>query len=439
MVVRRRVTGWLLALGLAGSVSLLAQPDDPGVLVQAQFADLLFGDARYRDAIDFYERAYAGSVGDLRTSMGRGLVKSLLRSAEFKRARVAAAALVDEAPEDAEALALLGDARWSAGQFDGAEQAYGESLARRPEQARALNGMARGFDSRGRPDEALDYARRAVAAGPREPEFHHTLGFVLQRQRRYPEAALAYTNYSNLLPNKDSSEIAAWARQQITFLRSFGDRQPLAVKSGTEGVVHTVPFKVRNNKIVVSGKVNGRGEMDFVLDTGSEMTVVSKRTAQRQGIAPVVYTLSAGVGGVGLRGLMVGTMERLPGRHARRRPGADPDQESATGGIADPGGRELLADRVRLLGAYRLHAPSHHHGARPSAADADFVLPLRVHRLAMITGHVNGATAVPFVLDTGGEVVSISRSTADAINVVPRRRIGLLVYGTSGWTRRRSC
>lgn len=311
MLARRRVSGWLVALGIASSVTLWAQADEPRALVQAQFADLLFGDGRYRDAIDVYERAYAASEGTLHTLMGRGLVKSLLRSAEFKRARAVAAVLAEEAPEDAEALALLGDTRWSAGNFDAAEQSYRESLARNPTQPRALSGMARGLDSRGRLDEALEYARRAVEAGPREPEFHHTLGFVLERHRRFPEAALAYTNYSNLLPNKDTSEVAAWARQRIKFLNSFGQRQPFEVKSGTEGVVHTLPFKLRKDKIIVTATVNGRGEMDFVLDTGAEMTVVSTRTAQRYGIAPVVYTLSAGVGGVGLRGLMVGTMARL--------------------------------------------------------------------------------------------------------------------------------
>jgi zinc transporter ZupT len=41
---------------------------------------------------------------------------------------------------------------------------------------------------------------------------------------------------------------------------------------------------------------------------------------------------------------------------------------------------------------------------------------------------------VNFVVDTGGEVISISLTTAGAIQPVPAgRRIALRVYGTSGW------
>lgn len=429
----RRLSGWMAVLTVAGAVSVLAAAEDPASLVKAQLADLLYGDGRFRDAIDAYDAAYAAASGPLRVAMGRGLVKSLLRSGEFRRARTTAAELADTAPDDAEVLALLGDTRWSAGQFAAAEQAYAAALAADADQARAISGMARALDSRGRPDEALEHARRAVGLAPREPEFHHTLGFVLERQRRYPEAALAYTNYSNLLPNKDNSEMAAWARQQVRFLKSFDDRVPLAARGDADQKVHTVPFRLRKDKIVVTAKVNGRAEMDFILDTGAEMTVVSRRVAQRYGVQPVVYTLSAGVGGVGLRGLMVGTMDRLqigslvidqvPTLIKNPPLQGLPTQEVESFSPLAMGFSVRIDYRRRLLTMARV---------LPEAA-ADFVLPMRLHRLATVTGSVNGKTSVPFVIDTGGEVLSISRSTADAIAVVPPRHIGLKVYGTSGW------
>lgn len=431
--VRRRVTWGLFGLALVGSVTVMASKDDAAVLVQAQLGDLLYGDARFRDAIDAYQRAYDGADGALRATVGRGLVKSLLRSAEFKRARTMAAELVDASPDDPETLALLGDTRWSAGQFDAAEQAYREALAKDAEQPRALSGMARALDSRGQQDESLELARRAVTLAPREPEYHHTLGFVLERLRRYPEAALAYTNYSNLLPNKDHSEMAAWARQQITFLKSFDNRVPIEPRGDAGQKVHTIPFRVRKDKIIVTAKVNGRAEMDFVLDTGAEMTVVSQRTAQRYGVTPIVYTLSAGVGGVGLRGLMIGTMDRfevgtlivdrVPTLIKNPPLQGLPTQEVESFSPLAMGFSVHIDYRRRVLTIAR----------ELPAAEADFVLPMRVHRLATVTGRVNGDAAVPFVIDTGGEVISISQSTADVINVVPPRRIALKVYGTSGW------
>ena len=65
----------------------------------------------------------------------------------------------------------------------------------------------------------------------------------------------------------------------------------------------------------------------------------------------------------------------------------------------------------------------------------DTELPLRMYRLATVRGIVNGRPAT-FVIDTGGEVISISSSTAGGLDT-PKdvRRIPLKVYGTSGWDK----
>jgi gag-polyprotein putative aspartyl protease len=66
---------------------------------------------------------------------------------------------------------------------------------------------------------------------------------------------------------------------------------------------------------------------------------------------------------------------------------------------------------------------------------ADVTLGLRHHRLAMVRGLINGTRPTYFVVDTGGEVISISTATAQALAAVPARKIALKVYGTSGWDR----
>ena len=51
-------------------------------------------------------------------------------------------------------------------------------------------------------------------------------------------------------------------------------------------------------------------------------------------------------------------------------------------------------------------------------------------------GTVNGSLPVTFVVDTGGELISISDATAGRIQPeTPYRRIPLRVYGTSGWDK----
>ena len=60
---------------------------------------------------------------------------------------------------------------------------------------------------------------------------------------------------------------------------------------------------------------------------------------------------------------------------------------------------------------------------------------MRHHRLSLVKGLINEQHPTYFVVDTGGEVISISIATAEAINAQPARKIGLRVYGTSGWDR----
>ena len=60
---------------------------------------------------------------------------------------------------------------------------------------------------------------------------------------------------------------------------------------------------------------------------------------------------------------------------------------------------------------------------------------MRVHRLAMVRGLLNSKHPTYFVVDTGGEVISISSETAQTLPASPFRRIPLRVWGTSGWDR----
>ena len=67
---------------------------------------------------------------------------------------------------------------------------------------------------------------------------------------------------------------------------------------------------------------------------------------------------------------------------------------------------------------------------------ADIEMPMRFHRLAVVRGVVNQEHPKSFVVDTGGEVISISLGTATDLNMRPVRHIPLRVYGTSGWDAR---
>ena len=403
--------------------------------LQFQLASLLFEETRYREAVDAFERATQTDDPALEVRARKGKVRSALRIAEFDLARTEAEGLRKQAPGDAEALSLHGDALWSFGLFDEADRAYSDAVRLEPGSSRARFGRARTLAALNKLDESLDLALAASAAAPRDGEIHSLVGDLYRRLNRYDQAANAYTSYINLLPNKDRSEKAAWARAQVEFLESFEGVVPAEMdESDLEGL-HTLPFKLVKDKIIVQARVNGSRPQDFVLDTGSEETVISRETAQRERIRPVTYTLSAGVGEVGLRGLQLSRLRSLDLGTLQVRNVPVLVKNPALRGIPKREGESFspLALGLSMLIDYEKQLLTI--GRTLPEMRADFRLPMRLHRLAMVRGMLNDTHPAYFVVDTGGEVISISADTARSLPPSPHRRIPLRVWGTSGWDR----
>jgi len=401
--------------------------------IQLQLADLLIAEERFPEALEAFARAKDGATPEQLFRARQGTVLSQLRLARFADARVEAELALAESPDDPEAIVMGGEALWAAGLFDEAEQAFEDGLALDPNVPRGHHGRAKALMSRNRLDEALEVAQHALSLSPRDGEFHHTVGSLYERMHRFEEAAVAFGDYVNLLPNKDQSDRAAWSRAQIRFLLSFGRRVPFDMAPDVAEKLHTVPFRLVRDKIIVRAKVNGGREVDFVVDTGAEQTVVSREIARRQNVQPVVYTLSAGVGEVGLRGLQIGRIDSLEIGSLEIENVPCLIKNPPLTGIPT---REVesfspLAAGLSVTVDYERRRLTF--GRRIADAPADVELPLRQHRLVTVRGTVNDQDA-SFVVDTGGEVISISSQTASTLNYRPLvRRLPLRVYGSSGW------
>src|SRR5205085_10164921 len=62
---------------------------------------------------------------------------------------------------------------------------------------------------------------------------------------------------------------------------------------------------------------------------------------------------------------------------------------------------------------------------------ADFELPLRLYRLETVQGTLEGSRKANFVIDTGGQVISISQATASSLGRPSARKIAIKVWGMS--------
>ena len=403
--------------------------------LQFQLGTLLFEETRYREALEAFRKAVNADSKTLAIQARMGVVKSALRLGEFVEAQKEANTLKLQAPRQADVIAMHADALWSAGLFDEAHQEFKDALAVQPDLSRGHHGLARALASQNKLEEALNEAQMALKLAPRDEEIHHTVGSIFERMRRYEQAAAAYGNYVNLLPNKDRSDKAAWSRSQIRFLRSFGEREPIAIEEDAANNLHTVDFRIIDDKVIVKARVNGGRPQDFVLDTGSELTTISRQTASSAVVRPITYTLSAGVGEVGLRGLQLGRLDTFEIGTLKLSNVPTLIKAPALRGIPK---RETESFSPLALGLsmtidYATHKLSV--GRRLPEEHAEFTLPMRHHRLSLVRGLLNNKRPTYFVVDTGGEVISISTTTAEDLDHDIPRKIALRVYGTSGWDR----
>ncbi|MSO83231.1 MAG: tetratricopeptide repeat protein [Acidobacteria bacterium] len=420
------VVAVVFSLGLRAADQVTQQ--DPAT--QFQLATDLFESAHYREALDAYDLTLQGKDAALGMRARKGKVRAALRIAEFDLARAEAETLnIGEAP-DAEAQTLLGDALWANGLFDEADTAYREALEEAPGSTRARFGLARSLATRSRLDEALQEALITAAASPRDAEVHALVGLVYERLNRFEESADAYDRYIALLPMTEIGSMASISQSKVRLLRSFKGRVPLLVED-PPGRVHRLRFRLANRKIVLQGRVN-RTPVEFVLDTGSERTGLSEVTARRAGVTSITATLTAGVGIASLRRLDLGRADVIEVGTLRIRnvpvairgvvPGALPRWQSESFSPLSLG-YSVVVDYQRREVLLARTLPE---------TQADFHLSMRMNRLPLVRGMINSTHPAYFVVDTGGELISISAETALALAMPPVRRIPLRVFGMSG-------
>src|SRR5919108_5114110 len=160
--LRARSSVIALALLVGGTLAVRGAADNDADL-QLQLATLLYDETRYQEALQAFDQA-AQATDPLIALRGRkGSVRTSLKVAEFGRAKREAETLRTLAPKDPEAIALYGDALWSAGLFDEADRAYRDGLALAPDSSRARFGVARSLAATSRLDESLDMALAASA------------------------------------------------------------------------------------------------------------------------------------------------------------------------------------------------------------------------------------------------------------------------------------
>ena len=227
-----------------------------------------------------------------------GLSFAQLKQRNLQAAYDNAARVIMLDPLSARGHALLGAAILGAGEFRLSVEEFRTALALNENEALAVAGLAMVDFYENRLPLALPALRKAVNMDPEEPDYVFSLGQAAARSEKYKEAADAYERFLMIAPKTDTDR-----RERILglieFLRYLGRQGALYIPSGE--VRTSVSFEATDNRPIVKVRINGSKEtLNFVLDTGSGMSVISEETAKRLGIRPVAHGgVARAVGGGG--------------------------------------------------------------------------------------------------------------------------------------------
>lgn len=201
-------------------------------------------------------------------------------------------------PKNSAAFAILGAIFLGAGNFREAEAALFNSLQLNRDDALGWAGLGKLNFYENRITPALEQLKIAVTLDPSEPDYVFSLAQIAARAEDYLLAAQAYEKFLQISPATDQ-ERRARIKGLIAFLTFLGNKRMLYTSAGASESV--VPVRLINDRPVIRLKINGEDEpLNFVLDTGSGISVLSDETARRLKIkAAARGGVARGVGGDG--------------------------------------------------------------------------------------------------------------------------------------------
>ncbi|MGC2235907.1 MAG: aspartyl protease family protein [Pyrinomonadaceae bacterium] len=213
-------------------------------------------------------------------------------------------------PKNAYAFAVLGMTLLDAGRFKEAEATLVTAVTLDKSESLAWLGLGLLDFYENRIFKSLENLRYADYLNSDEPDYIFARAQVSARAESYTEAAAAYRRFLEV-----STQIDKDRRERIKglidFLEFLGNRSSLYDISGGRETV--VKFKLVDDRPAVEIKINKTEEpLNFILDTGSGISVVSEKTAKKLNIKPVARGGSArGFGGDGKFEIVYGFLNRV--------------------------------------------------------------------------------------------------------------------------------
>lgn len=347
------------------------------------------------------------------------LAQLLIKKQQFIEAYSLSLEVAKAEPENSEAFAVLGTVFLSAGNFKDAKTLFANAIQLDKRQALAWAGLGTLDFYENRIFESLPNLRSAVYYEPDNADYIYTLAQALVRAEQYKEAAAAYDRFLQVTPQTDA-ERRDRIKGLINFLRYLGVKQKLYEPDGEDQTL--VSFNLLNNRPVIQVKVNKKTEpLNFVLDTGSGISVISKETAARLKIKPVSKGgLARAIGGDGKFQIVYGFLKRIEigGVTIKNVPVYIREFHSTKDEADGYIGLALISKFLTTIdyGNSTFALKKKELGKERQIAGNQLWLPLRLTSSGFLSGEVQLEgieTPLNFIVDTGASVSVISDQVAN--------------------------
>lgn len=345
------------------------------------------------------------------------LAYNLIKQKQFLEAYNLSLEAARAEPKNSFAFAVLGTVLLNAGNFPDAQVTLINALRLDKRNALAWAGLGTLNFYENRISVGLEQLSEAVFLEPSEPDYTYALAQVATRAEDYKLAAEAYERFLRISPLADDDRRAR-IKGLINFLKFLGARRSLYNLGGASETI--VSFRLVNERPIIQLKINGRDEpLNFVLDTGSGISVVSDETARRLKLKPITRGGSArGVGGDGKFEIVYGFLRSIDFDAVQIRNVPVYIREFHTKGERIDGyiGLSLISKFLTTIDyGNSTFALKRKDSDAAQAENEPASLPLRLTSSGFLSGEVNVEgikTPLNFIVDTGASISVISNELA---------------------------
>ncbi|MCI0485730.1 MAG: aspartyl protease family protein [Blastocatellia bacterium] len=263
-------------------------------------------DGEYEKAAKLYNKALDLDDKDTQARLGAAL--AYLKDNDYRLCYDRASEVIAIDPNNARAHALVAMSILRSGFVGAAVQKLVEANKLDPKEAMVFGAAAEIDYYEGRSKESRQKAMRAHQLDSNEPDYLLIYARASSRIEMFTDAAEAYERFLRIAPKKDHDR-RELIEGLIRFYRRLAGIQ-IHELSGAKKA--DVPFRLGSDRRpYIEVKINGR-DANFVIDTGSGFTVISKESAKRLGVSEIARGgKSQGVGGDGKFKIVYGLLNSL--------------------------------------------------------------------------------------------------------------------------------